>query len=48
MAAGGVISGATKGRGGPALARHLADRRREPQNDATRFGATRGNHGRRH
>jgi hypothetical protein len=42
MAAGGVISGATKGRGGPALARHLADRRHEPQNDATRLGATRG------
>ena len=42
MAAGGVISGATKGRGGPALARHLADRRRKPQNDATRLGATRG------
>lgn len=42
MASGGVISGATKGRGGPALARHLADLRREPQNDATRLGATRG------
>lgn len=42
MARGAVISGATRGRGGVALARHLADRRRERQNEQTRLGATRG------
>lgn len=42
MARGAVISGATRGRGGAALGRHLADRRAERQNDETRLGSTRG------
>ena len=42
MATGAVISGATRGRGGPALGRHLADRRRVRQNEEVRLGATRG------
>ena len=42
MATGAVISGATRGRGGPALGRHLADRRRVRQNEAVRLGAARG------
>jgi hypothetical protein len=42
MATGAVISGATRGRGGPALGRHLADRRRVRQNEDVRLGATRG------
>jgi hypothetical protein len=42
MATGAVISGATRGRGGVALGRHLADRRRVRQNDEVRLGATRG------
>lgn len=41
MAVGGIISGATQGRGGAALGRHLADRRQEPQNEVARLGATR-------
>ena len=35
-----MLSGATRGRGGPALARHLADVKR--QNDVTRPGSSRG------
>jgi hypothetical protein len=42
MAAGGVISGATLGRGGRVLARHLADRRRVPENGETYLGTVRG------
>lgn len=42
MATGAVISGATRGPGGPALGRHLADRRRIRQNDRTLLGAMRG------
>jgi hypothetical protein len=42
MAPGAVISGATRGRGGAALGRHLADRRRARQNEDVRRGATRG------
>lgn len=41
-ATGGVISGATLGRGGRALARHLADRRSEQHNEETRLGSSRG------
>src|SRR5271163_1286798 len=42
MATGAVISGATRGRGGAALGRHLADRRRVRQNEEVRLGAIRG------
>jgi hypothetical protein len=42
MATGAVVSGATLGRGGRKLARHLADRRSRKQNEIVRFGATRG------
>lgn len=42
MAASGVISGATRGPGGSALARHLADKRGVPENDMTQLGECRG------
>ncbi|MDE8346703.1 MAG: hypothetical protein POH28_11110 [Acidocella sp.] len=42
MATGAVISGATRGPGGTALGRHLADRRSTRQNDGALLGATRG------
>ncbi len=42
MASGGVISGATRGAGGPALGQHLADKGRVRENDVTQMGASRG------
>jgi hypothetical protein len=38
---GGMISGATRGRGGPDLAKHLADRRPRPHNEKATLGESR-------